>query len=163
MTRFFLELAYQGANYHGWQRQPNVPSVQQTIEEALSKMLGNKVIVIGCGRTDAGVHAKSFFAHFDLKAALNDHLRENIAANIPCFFGFDPVHRLNKMLPSDISIMHMMQVPKEIHAQYSAQSRTYEYHFHTHKDPFLAQSSALYDAKKLDYDLIQSALHLILH
>lgn len=129
--RFFVEIAYKGTAYHGWQRQPNVISVQQTMEEALSKVLHQNTVCIGCGRTDTMVHASQYFFHFDFDTT----------------FDFDLKHRLNKMLPNDISILSISQVVGKPHAQHSAIARTYNYFIHTTNDPYLAEISSLYPYK----------------
>ena len=126
--RYLVEIAYKGTTYHGWQRQPKVTTVQQTLEETLTKALHTNVICIGCGRTDAMVHASQFYFHIDLASPLT----------------FDLAHRLNKMLPNDISILSYNQVANSVHAQHSATSRTYNYLIHTKKDPQLADLSSLY-------------------
>ncbi len=126
--RYLVEIAYKGTTYHGWQRQPKVTTVQQTLEEALTKALHTSVICIGCGRTDAMVHASQFYFHIDLASPLT----------------FDLAYRLNKMLPNDISILSYNQVANSVHAQHSATSRTYNYLIHIKKDPQLADLSSLY-------------------
>lgn len=143
--RTFLHIGYKGTNYHGWQRQPNVISIQQTIEEALSKMLRNNITVVGCGRTDAGVHASQYFLHFDL----------------PDEIDYDIVYRLNKMLPDDIAIFEAIEVDKNSHTQYDATKRTYQYLLHFKKDPFLHDFSSYYDMKSIDFDKMNEAVELI--
>lgn len=142
--RFFVEIAYKGTAYHGWQRQPNVPTVQQTLEEILSRALHQNTVCIGCGRTDTMVHASQYYFHFDYDQTFN----------------FDLKHRLNKMLPNDISILNISQVEGKPHAQFTAVSRTYNYFIHSHKDPYLADISSLYP-NKLDIKLMAHALKLI--
>lgn len=142
--RYFVEISYKGFNYRGWQRQPDVPTIQETIENCMSKVLHKPITCIGCGRTDAMVHASQFFFHFDFYNPID----------------FDLKFRLNKMLPADISIINIHQVNDYPHAQFSAIGRTYDYLIHTHKDPFLSEQSALYP---LEFDLpkMHRALHLI--
>lgn len=119
--RYFLEIAYNGEAYCGWQRQPNAMSVQQVIEEALGKLLGEELSIVGAGRTDTGVHAKQLFAHFDTEMAIDtNHL----------------VYRLNSFLPKDIAIRSLFPVTAEAHARFDAISREYEYHIVFEKDPF---------------------------
>lgn len=120
--RYFIELAFNGENYHGWQIQPDASSVQQTLEESLSTLLRNKTEIIGAGRTDAGVHAKQLFAHFDTPDELQNEQ-----------FKF----KLNSYLPNDIAVKSISKVNDNAHARFDALSRTYEYHVHTEKDPFL--------------------------
>ncbi len=142
--RYFVEISYKGYNYRGWQRQPDVPTIQETIEHCISRVLHKPITCIGCGRTDAMVHASQFFFHFDFYNSID----------------FDLKFRLNKMLPADISIINIYQVDDYPHAQFSAISRTYDYLIHTHKDPFLGELSALYP---LEFNIpnMHRALHLI--
>lgn len=119
--RYFLEIAYLGKNYFGWQRQPNDISVQQIVEECLSTFLRQDVSVIGAGRTDTGVHAKKMFAHFEIDETLNfDHFK----------------HRMNSFLPYDIVIQNIYKVKDEAHARFDAIWRTYHYVVITKKNPF---------------------------
>jgi tRNA pseudouridine38-40 synthase len=122
MQRYFIEIAYRGTAYNGWQYQPNAPSVQETIERCFSKVFGNTSIpIVGCGRTDAGVHAKSYFFHVDLPQDWDEkHL---------CF-------KLNRMLPPDISTTKAHKVSSDLHARFHATKRTYRYFIHQKKDPF---------------------------
>lgn len=126
--RRFIQLSYDGAAYHGWQKQPNARSVQQTLQEALSTLLQTDMEVVGAGRTDAGVSARMMVAHFETsKACDNEQL----------------VYKLNKLLPHDIAVQRIWEVPDEMHARFSATSRTYHYYIHTRKDPFVRQYSWL--------------------
>ena len=126
--RRFIQLSYDGAAYHGWQKQPNARSVQQTLQEALSTLLQTDIEVVGAGRTDAGVSACMMVAHFETsKACDNEQL----------------VYKLNKLLPHDIAVQRIWEVPDEMHARFSATSRTYHYYIHTRKDPFVRQYSWL--------------------
>lgn len=120
--RYFLHLAYNGSAYHGWQNQPNGVSVQETIERALSLILREEIAITGAGRTDAGVHARSMYAHFDIGVGIED--TEALT------------ERLNAYLPNDIVIFSIMQVADDMHARFSAKSRTYKYYITTRKDPF---------------------------
>lgn len=120
--RYFIEIAYNGKNYHGWQIQPDAISVQQAIEEGLGLLLREPTKVTGAGRTDTGVHARQLFAHFDTEQALST----------------DELHfRLNSYLPKDISVQGIRPVQPEAHARFDATERSYEYHIITAKDPFL--------------------------
>ena len=126
--RRFIQLSYDGAAYHGWQKQPNARSVQQTLQEALSTLLQTDIEVVGAGRTDAGVSARMMVAHFETsKACDNEQL----------------VYKLNKLLPHDIAVQRIWEVSDEMHARFSATSRTYHYYIHTRKDPFVRQYSWL--------------------
>lgn len=123
MNRYFLYLAYNGANYCGWQSQPNGMAVQATIENALSTLLRIKVPIVGAGRTDAGVHARSMVAHFD-------HSDSNIDLS-------ELSEKLNRMLPKDIAIHRIVPVTIDAHARFDAISRLYRYYITTEKDPYL--------------------------
>lgn len=126
--RRFIQLSYDGAAYHGWQKQPNARSVQQTLQETLSTLLQTDIEVVGAGRTDAGVSARMMVAHFETdKACDNEQL----------------VYKLNKLLPHDIAVQRIWEVSDEMHARFSATSRTYHYYIHTRKDPFVRQYSWL--------------------
>ncbi len=120
--RYFIEIAYKGKNYFGWQRQPNQPSVQQVLEETISTLLRREIKITGAGRTDTGVHAKQLFAHFDFDAIENpDHF----------------VFRMNSFLPKDISVKNLLPVKKDAHARFDALQREYEYVISVEKNPFL--------------------------
>jgi tRNA pseudouridine38-40 synthase len=125
MPRYFVHLAYNGARYHGWQVQENASSVQQVITQAIELIWKVKINLVGCGRTDTGVHAKDFYAHYELdEVKSQDELDEM-------------TFRLNRYLPDDIVIYRIFPVPDYLHARFSAISRTYKYYVHTRKDPFL--------------------------
>ena len=120
--RYFLSLAYNGTPFHGWQRQPNASSVQQTLEEALSTLLRQPIAIMGAGRTDTGVHAKQMVAHFDVE------LTAKTEANL--------VHMLNRFLNENIVIYSLQRVKENAHARFDATHRTYEYHIAHQKNPF---------------------------
>lgn len=124
MQRYFVKLAYRGTNYRGWQRQPNGISVQQVLEEAMSLMLRIPVRLTGAGRTDTGVHASEFYAHFDSPVPLVPRKPENL------------VHKLNSYLNGDIAVYEIFPVKPDFHARFSALSRTYKYFTSSRKDPF---------------------------
>lgn len=147
MPRYFVQIAYRGTAYHGWQSQPNAPSVQETIERCLSKLFGNTEIpIVGCGRTDAGVHAKSYFFHVDLPQDWDEKQL--------CF-------KLNRMLPSDISANHAYKVYDDVHARFDAVKRTYRYFIHQQKDPF-QQDQSWYFPQSLNMDAMNlAAEHLL--
>lgn len=119
--RYFIEFSYNGKAYHGWQNQPNAISVQQVLEAALSKLLRNKIAVMGAGRTDAGVHASQMFAHFEIE---EDFDIESILFKLNCF------------LPKDIAIHDIFKVNKKAHARFNALSRTYIYRIANKKNVF---------------------------
>lgn len=120
--RYFIQLSYNGANYHGWQKQENAVTVQETVEKALSVFFRIPIEVTGAGRTDTGVHARFFIAHFDIPEFI---------INIE-----DCIYHLNGLLPSDIAIQNIVPVISSAHARFDAISRTYEYQAILHKDPF---------------------------
>lgn len=119
--RYFIFLAYDGTNYHGWQIQPNANSVQGEIQRGLSTILRRETAIVGAGRTDTGVHARMMAAHFDSE--------EEIDCRQTAF-------RLNRILPPDISIYGIRPVAADMHARFCARARTYHYYIHTHKTPF---------------------------
>lgn len=126
LQRYFLEIAYRGTKYHGWQRQLGAVSVQQRMEESLETLLRHPVMCTGCGRTDTGVHASQFFLHFDTPDAVDE---ERL------------VYRLNGMLENDIAVRRGIPVHKEAHARFDAAKRTYRYYIHREKDPFRGDHS----------------------
>lgn len=119
--RYFVTFSYDGTRYHGWQIQPNGDSVQARLQGALSTLLRQEIGVTGAGRTDAGVHARIMVAHFDYDGALD------------CT---QLTYKLNRLLPYDIAVEKVEPVSEEMHARFSATSRTYHYYIHTTKDPF---------------------------
>jgi tRNA pseudouridine38-40 synthase len=125
--RYFIRLSYQGTRFHGWQIQPNAVSVQEILEKALSIVLNEKLTVVGCGRTDAGVHAEKFFAHIDISKTIEKP--ENL------------VFKLNRFLPKDIAVQNIFRVADNLHSRFSAVSRTYEYRISIRKNPFLTEFS----------------------
>jgi tRNA pseudouridine38-40 synthase len=121
--RYFIFISYDGTSYHGWQVQPGKITVQTKLEEALSVILQENIKTTGAGRTDTGVHARSFAAHFDSE-------KEDLAGNNNIIF------RLNTYLPDDIAVSKIMAVDDQAHARYDAISRTYKYYISLQKDPF---------------------------
>ena len=145
--RFFITLSYDGTRYHGWQVQPNGPSVQEKLQWALSTILRQDILVTGAGRTDAGVHARMMVAHFDVETMVYEQQ--------------DLTYKLNRLLPQDIAIQKMEPVSDEKHARFSATSRTYHYYIHTVKDPFLrAYSCELH--YPLDFQLMNEAAAILM-
>ncbi len=140
--RYFIRLAYNGENFHGWQSQPNAVSVQETIENALSMVLRTTVAIIGAGRTDAGVNAAEMYAHFDVEVPIAD------TATL--------IARLNSVLGKDIAIYDMFPVHNDAHARFDATSRTYKYFVHTAKSPFLYRFSWKTNCK-LNFDQMNEA------
>lgn len=139
--RYVIELAYNGTNFSGWQIQPNAPSIQQEIEHKIARLLGNQsVLVVGCGRTDTGVHAHYFVAHVDLPEKVGEK---------------EFVYKLNKMLPVHIVIYSFKLINNDFHARFSAEKRTYRYFIHQHKNPFLPNS--VFVGEGLDFDKMNEA------
>lgn len=122
MNRYFVELAYNGAPFNGWQIQPNAASVQETLEKAFSLILREKISVTGCGRTDTGVHAKNYVAHFDCSL-------DEIDSDYYCY-------KFNTYLPKAIVLLKISKVDAVSHARFDATERSYEYHITTQKNPF---------------------------
>jgi len=120
--RYFIQLNYKGTNYHGWQVQPNAVTVQEVMEKTLSTMLREEVAVTGAGRTDTGVHASFFVAHFD--------------SSNPGLDNGDFIYKLNSYLPHDIAGQKIWKVPNDAHARFDALSRTYKYFIAREKNPF---------------------------
>jgi tRNA pseudouridine38-40 synthase len=138
--RYFIELAYDGTNYHGWQLQPNAITVQELLDEALSTILREPIETLGCGRTDTGVHATQFFAHFDCKTIVHGPWSIADAGktmdNRPWTMDQKIVSSLNGILPKDIAVKRIITVHSDAHARFDATQRSYEYHIHFEKDPF---------------------------
>ncbi|MCH2215662.1 MAG: tRNA pseudouridine(38-40) synthase TruA [Flavobacteriales bacterium] len=145
MKRYFLKLAYDGSNYSGWQIQPKVTTVQGTLEAALKILVKDFRALIGCGRTDTGVHAKEYFAHFDTELPLNEEF----------------LYKLNAILPLDISVYECYEVDKQRHARFTAGYREYQYFMHFKKIPF-KNAYSVYHVKQLDIDrLNEGSKHLL--
>lgn len=144
--RYFLQLAYNGARFHGWQRQPNARSVQGELEEKLSLVLRMPIELTGCGRTDTGVHADDYYAHF------------NFAGNFPKSF----LQRLNKFIDKDIFIYKLFTVPPDAHARFDAQQRSYRYEIGFQRDVFRPETLTVYPfANKINTDDLQKVADLI--
>ena len=144
--RYFLELRYDGAAYCGWQRQPDAPTVQQTIEQALSKLLRHSVEIVGAGRTDTGVNASYYVAHFDTDAEFDTK---------------QLLYKVNLVLPHDISVESITLVPGEAHARFDAREREYTYYISTVKNPF-RRHSAWINYQPLDVDKMNEAAKSLL-
>ncbi len=142
--RYFICLSYKGTNYHGWQAQDNAPTVQAALNKALSVLLKEDIQTLGAGRTDAGVHARHYIAHFDSLS---------LARMLPVM----PVaYKLNCMLPNDICIHSIEPVHDTAHARFDALSRTYKYYVHLEPDPFVLDTSA-YIPYALDVERMNAA------
>ncbi|MDQ3048052.1 MAG: tRNA pseudouridine(38-40) synthase TruA [Bacteroidota bacterium] len=143
--RFFIHIGYHGFHYRGWQRQAGVMSVQETLENVISKVLKTPTTIYGCGRTDARVSASQYFFHLDVTDPGE----------------YDLLFRLNKVLPADIAIFDIIKVEEGQHARFDASVRTYDYFIHTRKDPFLSEMSSLYQYDDLDWESIIKARSLL--
>lgn len=143
--RYFFHIGYNGFQYQGWQKLPQANSIQAIIEEQLSQILKTEIAIIGCGRTDAQVHASQFFFHADTGQT----------------WDYDLVFRLNKNLPDDIAVFDVLPMEGLPHARLDAVSRTYNYFIHTHKDPFLSTISALYPGRQLNLEEMKKAVSLL--
>jgi tRNA pseudouridine38-40 synthase len=141
--RYFIHLGYLGSHYHGWQRQKNTSQcIQQYIENAFLKITKREVSIVGCGRTDTGVHAIQYFAHFDFTSEISPDL----------------IQKLNWYLPNDIAIYEIIQVSSNAHARFDAIERSYEYHLHLEKNSQLSNISTYYDILALDFEAIENGL-----
>jgi tRNA pseudouridine38-40 synthase len=138
-------MAFLGTNYHGWQRQSNANNIQQVIETALSEILKEPVSIMGCGRTDTGVHASQFYFHADLDTR----------------WEFDLLFRLNKVLPPDLAVYEIMPMQPHQHARFDAMQRQYDFFIHTYKDPFLSSISMLVENQNWNLDKLKQALALL--
>lgn len=145
--RYFIQLSYRGAAYHGWQIQPHDNSVQETLEKALAVLLRHKVSVVGAGRTDTSVNARMMVAHVDVEGPI---------AQVSRF-----IHSLNGLLPRDIAIERVWPVPADAHARFDAVSRTYKYFIHTAKSPFL-HALSWYTRPGLDFEAMNEAAACLL-
>ncbi len=150
MPRYFIQLAYNGTNYNGWQVQDNTTeTVQQILQEKMTMIIGEPIEVVGCGRTDAGVHAKDYYAHFDsIKTDLH----------LP---GTNYVYKLNKVLPFQISVSKIRWVKDEASARFDAELRTYDYLVHRFKNPFLFDRS-LYVFGEINVEAMNEAAACLL-
>jgi tRNA pseudouridine38-40 synthase len=133
--RYFLRLSFNGESFHGWQSQHNAHTIQATLRDALTTVLREPVEVTGAGRTDAGVHAHEFYAHFDLAEGLSANGRREL------------IFHLNGYLPDAVSIMEILPVKEDAHARFSARFRTYQYFIARKKDPFQHAFSWYYPGK----------------
>jgi tRNA pseudouridine38-40 synthase len=153
MPRYFIHMAYDGTGYYGWQVQPGLKTVQQVMHDALSTMLRERVEIIGAGRTDTGVHASFFVAHFDTLHPID---------NNPGKLSLEEwVFKLNRFLPPDIVVFGIKEVPGDLHARFSATFRTYHYHISTIK-PLFDRVYAHYVYGKLDSPAIQECCKILL-
>jgi tRNA pseudouridine38-40 synthase len=147
-ARYFIFISYKGTSYHGWQLQPNAITVQKILDEAVSRVLEEDISTTGAGRTDTGVHASVFCAHFE-SIASDLGTRENL------------VFKLNRYLPKDISVSSIRQVLPDAHARFSAISRTYKYYIARIKDPFREESAWLIHGN-IDISLMNQACNILM-
>jgi tRNA pseudouridine38-40 synthase len=148
MTRYFIQVAYKGTNYSGFQIQDNANSVQQEVEKVLTVFFKSRFELTGSSRTDAGVHALSNFFHFD-----SDILPVGEKLN-------KSIYNLNAILPSDIVIRNIFPVSSQAHCRFDALSREYEYYIYQRKEPFSIDRAYFYPFK-LDIDKLQQAAAII--
>lgn len=142
--RYFIEFSYKGTNYHGFQTQPKEKTVQETLQRCISVLLKEKIEIVGAGRTDAGVHAKQMYAHFDCQKQMDKKI----------------VSALNSFLPKDIAVFRIFQVDENLHARFDAVSRSYEYHISRTKNPFALETSYYYN-QKLNVCLMNKACEIL--
>lgn len=145
--RYFIELSYKGTDYNGWQIQQNAPTVQDELQKGMLSLLGSDITVTGAGRTDTGVHASFYVAHFDYPETIPD----------PDDFRY----HLNAVLPRDIAVKRVFPVRGDAHARFDAVQREYKYYIHNDKDPFLREVSWYYNVP-LDLDSMNEAAAYLL-
>lgn len=148
MHRHFVQLCFKGTRYHGWQIQPNAISIQEVLENAFSILLQERIGVVGAGRTDTGVHASFYVLHFDTANEISNFQKL--------------IYRLNSILPSDIAIRNIWEVPPDAHARFSALSRTYKYFITLEKDPFVTNTH-FYLRLTPDVDKMNEAARLLMN
>jgi len=146
--RYFVQLSYKGTNYHGWQIQPNASTVQEIVTKAFSTILREDIEITGAGRTDSGVHASFFVAHFDSK-------HEGLDKDLKLVF------KLNNFLPNDIALFRIVKVNNEAHARFDANERTYRYYLHQRKDVFINDTS-WYLPTDLNVEMMNKAARVLL-
>ncbi|RZL48137.1 MAG: tRNA pseudouridine(38-40) synthase TruA [Pedobacter sp.] len=147
--RYFIELSYNGTTFHGWQIQPNGITVQECLDKALSVYFRQDIVTLGCGRTDAGVHATQFFAHFDVIDLTEEMVVKAVTG-------------INSLLPYTIAVKRIFKVAENAHARFDATARAYNYHLHFHKNPFKLDRSWLYKGK-LDVEKMNAVARILLN
>lgn len=147
--RYFIEISYDGTSFHGWQIQPNALTVQECLDKALSVYFRQEVVSLGCGRTDAGVHATQFYAHFDLVAIGDKAIEKGVTG-------------INSLLPYAIAVKRIFAVANDAHARFDATARAYQYYIHFKKDPFKLDRSWLFKGE-LNVAEMNKAAHLLLN
>ena len=148
LYRYFIKLSYLGTGFHGWQIQSGSPTIQQTLEEALSMLLKEDIRLTGAGRTDTGVHARVFYAHFT--TTLSPKLITDRQL----------VYKSNRLLPPGIAVHEVFPVAANAHTRFHATSRTYQYYICTEKDPFWYQRAWQYE-RPLNIDAMQGAATIL--
>ena len=148
MSRYFFKLAYRGTAYHGWQIQENALTIQEIINKKLGLLVHDTLNVTGCGRTDAGVHAREFYFHVDLN--------QTLPYSLP-----DLIFRLNRFLPADIAVYNGWKVPSGTHARFDAISRTYRYYIALQKNPFFNDFSLPLPGKLQPEAMRESSKYLL--
>ncbi|WP_299674083.1 tRNA pseudouridine(38-40) synthase TruA [uncultured Tenacibaculum sp.] len=143
--RYFLELAYHGKNYYGWQVQPDVISVQEKLTKSISTILRKEISIVGAGRTDTGVHASQMYAHFDFDSVLDENF----------------TYKLNAILPNDIVVYRTILVADDAHARFDATSRSYEYKIWLGRNPFVLDTSWQLNYKNIDIEAMNTAAKLL--
>lgn len=143
--RYFLEFAYNGTHYHGWQLQPDAISVQEVLTKAISTLLRTPIELVGAGRTDAGVHARQMYAHFDYDMPFD---KDSL------------IKRMNSYLPEDIAVFDIHLVADDAHARFDATARTYDYHIHQYKDAF-SNAGSYYHFRPLNVELMNQAAQIL--
>lgn len=145
--RYFIELAYKGTNYHGWQLQPNAITVQEIIHKAFSTIFKSEIEVVAAGRTDSGVHAEQMFAHMDLENKFNAK---------------ETIYKVNAILPDDIVVYNILETTNSAHTRFDATSRSYEYRIFLGRNPFLSKTTWQLINKKLNVDKMNEAADILL-
>ena len=146
--RYFISLSYNGTAFCGWQIQDNANSVQEELQKALSMVLKESISVTGAGRTDTGVHAKNYIAHFDCQSFIQD---------VP-----HTLYKINAILPQEIAVHNIFEVAPDAHARFDATSRTYKYYIHTNKDPFDNGFSLFVKPDRVNMELMNHAANYFL-
>lgn len=146
--RYFIQLSYKGTHYHGWQIQPNASTVQEVVTKAFSTILREDIEITGAGRTDSGVHASFFVAHFDSN-------QEGLDKDLKLVF------KLNNFLPDDIALFRIIKVNNDAHARFDANERTYRYYIHQRKDVFINDTSWYYPTD-LNVEMMNKAARVLL-
>ena len=145
--RYFISLAYKGTDFHGWQLQPNALSVQQVLQEALQTMLRLPISIVGAGRTDAGVHASQFFAHFDFENEIDAK---------------ELVLKMNAFLPDTVVVYTIFKATNDAHARFDAKSRSYEYRIFLGRNPFLNDTAWQIHNQKINVAAMNEAAKYLL-